>query len=149
MTFITIISNVQIDNNTVTYRDFGFGKPVPFSTQDYTLTISLHDIKLLLKADVDEFVNDLKEDDDLSDENVVRLKEAGYPFTEKLISDYPKLFCNIIRDNLYFNILDRLLVNNSPEVLRYVINTLSQVSIKNDTLIITGEVYDISSCLKK
>lgn len=145
MSFTITISDQLVESDSLIYRDMGFGKPVSLETDKYKLSLLLRDAVSILSSDIDEFVNECKVDDESGDVEISELLEAGYPSSGRLVSEYPQLFCKIIEEYLYFNILEALLKNNHREDWRHAINSVTSVTISGESLVIAGEIYNIEA----
>ena len=90
----------------------------------------------------------MKEDDERlgiepDDEDSVYMNERGYPNYMKVITEDKNFMEMFIWWHFKGEILDSLFNNNDKSNLLYVINSLDSITIKEDTVEVRGEAFEI------
>jgi len=141
------INNNLIPDENVTVGDFGFGKKVPNPFM-YLLTIKIEDFIMVTQPIFDSYMETMKEDDerfgvDIDDKDSVYMSERGYPkYTSVLISDKAFIETFFI-ETFVLEFLSPFFKERDQNKWLYVINSLDSITIKEDTVEVRGEAFEI------
>ncbi|WLH36727.1 hypothetical protein PSH79_05395 [Pseudomonas sp. FP2196] len=128
------------DPRLVGYRSLGFGESISLETKTFELTISLSEIPELFLIHADAFIQQCEADDkqqEISD--IPELEQLCYPNYSKLVEHHPALAVTLIKDYLYFDLLESLFPYS--ENLKLVINSIQNIILVHSSLIISGETF--------
>ncbi|WP_417391631.1 hypothetical protein [Gimesia sp.] len=140
------IDDKIVGHETVTYREIGFGQDPNITTIPYQLRLSSPEFRSVISDFFNEFVEENEKDDNETgwSEAIPELVRNDYPsFDELLISNKHDL-CNVIKDHLFFELLDGLFASSLATKCQFAINSLESLTCSEDGFVITGTVYSIN-----
>lgn len=130
----------------VAYRAMNFRQPLPGRTPfPYVLRCPLPEFVARLEQKYEQCVVELRDDYDKfgddGDESTIALLAAGWPSTEALFRDHPEVMSLVMRQYLYFDILNSYAAARS-DAYDFLINTLDDVVRAGDEIVVTGWGYE-------
>lgn len=129
-----------INPHEVGYRSLGFGESPGIETTHYELMIDTKELPDTFLHKADSFIQQCEVDDiqqvfaDIED-----LQNLGYANFEYLIENSPHLANTLLKDYLYFDLLDSLFPNSKN--LKIVVNNIKGITIKDGQIMIYGETF--------
>jgi len=143
------INNDLVIRNNIGVRQFGFGKDI--NNKDglkYLIILPISEFTIIVQPIFDSYIQTMKEDDERlgiepDDEDSVYMNERGYPNYMKVITEDKNFMEMFIWWHFKGEILDSLFNNNDKSNLLYVINSLDSITIKEDTVEVRGEAFEI------
>ncbi|OLF56436.1 hypothetical protein [Pseudomonas chlororaphis] len=125
---------------SVGYRSLGFGEDTGLETSPYELTISFSELPEAFIKSSDSFIEQCKTDDiQQGFADIDELEKLNYPPFKNLIKSNPKLVAALIKDYLYFDLLDSLFPENKN--LKLVINNIERIYTTESGIIVSGETF--------
>lgn len=104
------MDDLETDINSVTFRDFGFGKEVPKKEKiRYLFQISIEEFIAASEKLINDFVSECKADDEISIVGTMGLRELGYPTFEQMLSNDKSLLIGLIKEYLPIEFLSGFL----------------------------------------
>ncbi|EJN20856.1 hypothetical protein PMI36_03920 [Pseudomonas sp. GM79] len=129
-----------INPSIVGYRSLGFGEDTTFETVEFELTTNTQELAMDFFRRADSFIAQCKIDDEQQGyADIQGLKELCYPNFSNLIKNAPDLAASLIKDYLYFDLLDSLFPTSKN--LKIVINNIKNIKIIDSNLVINGETF--------
>lgn len=129
-----------INSCEIGYRSLGFGEDPRLETTPYELTINLHELTENFFKKADSFIHQCKIDDtEQGYADIEHLEKSNYANFQYIIKNKSNLAATIIKDYLYFDLLDSLFP--IPTNLKIVVNSIESISIEEEQIIITGEAF--------
>jgi len=105
-----LMDDLETDINSVTFRDFGFGKEVPKKEKiRYLFQISIEEFIAASEKLINDFVSECKADDEISIVGTMGLRELGYPTFEQMLSNDKSLLIGLIKEYLPIEFLSGFL----------------------------------------
>ena len=140
------IGGKSVGHETVTYRELGFGQNMSDTTIPYQLRLSSAEFQRVIRDLFNEFVVENEKDDKETDESeaLAELVRNGYPTFDALLSSSKHDLCNVIKDYLFFELLDGLLGSSNTTKYKFAINSLESLTCSKDEFVITGTAYTIN-----
>ncbi|TBN32522.1 hypothetical protein [Pseudomonas sp. BGI-2] len=129
-----------INPHEVGYRSLGFGENPRIETTHYELIINTKELTDIFFKKADSFIHQCKIDDiqqgfaDIKD-----LQDLNYANFKYLTEHNPNLASELLKDYLYFDLLDSLFPNSKN--LKVAINDIKDIIIKDGNIIISGETF--------
>ncbi|CCN70244.1 hypothetical protein [Vibrio nigripulchritudo] len=134
----------EIESKRIIYNDQSFGNPTERAECEYEIVLSKSDFIELFESEYDNYVNECKEDDEANGEvDIPILNKAGYPLLLKTLSENAELFIYLIEEYMYFNLFDCLFDKRNRSEWEFAINSIKDISIDDDSIIIRGKAYPI------
>jgi hypothetical protein len=138
------IEGLPIPGDRVAYRAMNFGQPIPDRTPfRYALRRPVGEFSERLAQKLEQCVLELREDyekfGDDDDATTVALAAAGWPTGEALYRDHPEVLTLVLRDYLYFDILNTYAPARDYD---FLINTVDDVVRDGDDIVTTGTGYE-------
>ena len=138
------IDDRDIEINKIIYNDQSFGRPTSLKESKFEILIPKKNLISLFGDEYDNYVNECKVDDEENGEvDIPLLSEAGYPLLEDTISDNPDLLVYLIKEYMYFNLLDCLFDKKNRGNWTFAINSIKDVIIGDELISMRGSVYPI------
>lgn len=138
------VNNAQFDVRHLTYRDQGYGTNPGRPLSPYSLLVTDDELLSAFSAPFRSFIAQCKEDDEVFPESEIpELKLLSYPPLEVLVSSHRQLLAGLLKDFLYFQILDALLGKNSRADWSFAINEIGEVSAEADGYLLQGMGYAV------
>ncbi|MEU4215418.1 hypothetical protein [Actinoplanes sp. NPDC026623] len=144
MTIHFEIAGFLLPWDRVAYRAMNFGQPVPDRTPfRYALRRPVREFTERLGPKLEQCVIELREDyekfGDDDDATTIALAAAGWPSAAALHRDHPEVMSLVMRQYLYFDILDAYAPARDYD---FVINTVDDVVRDGDDIVTTGTGYE-------
>jgi len=138
------VSNAPLDPRELIYRDLGHGTAPGKPLSDYTLSVEDEVLLTMFYKPFEEFVAMCKEDDKAAAESdIPALKHLGYPSLSEMLGRHRIALAGLIKDYLYFQLLDALLGSNQRSAWRFAINEIAEVSDEGAGYLLRGSGYFI------
>jgi hypothetical protein len=140
------VEGVLIPSELVAYRAMNFRQPIPERTPfPYTLRRPVAEIAARLGHQAQQCIGELREEfDKFGDDDdavTVALAEAGWPSAAEVFRSRPDLMSLILREYLYFDILN-LYAPARGGAYDFLVNTLDEVVRDGDEVVVTGQGYE-------
>jgi len=134
------INGKQYNENSISYRELGFGEDLPFKEENFQIFIIKENISSQLIKIIDFFIEQCKRDDKhLKEPDIPELNNKGYPKASKLLDENRSLVEELIKDYLYFDILELLFKGNkNPD---FIINNIEYIKFNGINLEIKGSGF--------
>lgn len=128
------------DPRLVGYRSLGFGENINIETKKFEFSINLSEIPEHFLKQANNFIQQCKEDDKQQEfADIPELEQLCYPDYSSMLEYHPALAATLIKDYLYFDLLNSIFPNS--ENLKLVINSIQSITIVDSSLIISGETF--------
>lgn len=138
------VNNSKFDHNCLIYRDQGFGTDPGILTWSYKLFISDSELAAMLNESFSSFVAQCEEDDKNSDIiDIPEIQQLKYPSLATMITQHKSTLAKLLKDFLYFHLLDAITKNNLRDNWRFSINDIAKVELVDDGFLIEGTGYNI------
>lgn len=139
-----IVDGSPFEATQVIYRDQGYSSAPHVPLLKYVLSFDDDELLPGFSKSFEEFVTQCKLDDQSSsDSDVPELKELGYPSLSQMLATHRGVFSGLLKDYLYFQLLDALLSGNQRPTWRFAINEIIEVMDKGDGYALCGRGYGI------
>jgi hypothetical protein len=141
-----LIESSDVDPRIVYSREFNFGQAIPGATTlRYVITVDRSTFLALLDPVYAKFREDMIADekyDPFTDE-LARLKDAGWPDLEPLMTHHAALAHEVLCVWLNTDALEGLLADHPPGVppTRYLCNSVDRVRFADSEVVLEGDVY--------
>lgn len=138
------IGGEEVEIGHLIYRDLGYGSRVDKETLTFQILINDEELLARLSDSYAGFSVDCKWDDQtLIEPDISELKDLGYPSLDKLLAEHRLLLATLMKDYLYFHVLDALTGHNPRSDWRFTINLIEQVVPGNGSFCLVGHGYMI------
>lgn len=138
------IDNIQFNPHRLIYRDQGFGTDPGVTLSPYSLAVTNEELLSAFAGPFDAFISQCRKDDEsFSDSDMPDIRLLGYPSLEEMLAGHRSLLAGLIKDYLYFHILDAFFGRNLRSDWLFSINEISEVSVSNEGYILHGKGYFI------
>jgi hypothetical protein len=139
-----IVDGSSFEAAQVIYRDQGYGSDPSVPLLKYVLTFDDDELLRTFGRSFQEFVAQCKQDDQSSsDSDVPELKELGYPTLSQMLAAHREMLARLLKDYLYFQLLDVLLSGNQRSAWRFAINEIIEVLDEGGGYALCGLGYKI------
>lgn len=136
----------HFDITHVIYRDQGYGSNPGILLSRYTLTVEDEELLQMFSRPFEEFVAQCRQDDSTSvDSDVPQLKTLDYPSLPQMLVAHRATLANLLKDYLYFQLLEALLAGNQRPTWRFAVNEIATVSDEGRGFVLSGDGYFIQS----
>lgn len=129
----------------VSYRSMGYGQnDLGHRAKNYLWVQRLDVFLKVTQYAIDEFVEQcITDDKNQSEPDIDYLYLLNYPFARNLAIEYPNYFCQLLFDfpDLIYNPFFDVFAIWKESDLKYVINTMTKVSLKNGFIHMEGEGF--------
>lgn len=123
-----IVDGSSFDAAQIIYRDQGYGSAPGVPLLKYALSFDDEELLRSFGRSFEEFVAQCKLDDQSSSySDVPELKELGYPSLSQMLAAHREVLAGLLKDYLYFQLLDALLSGNQRSTWRFAINEITEV----------------------
>lgn len=138
------VEGFSIPGDRVAYRAMNFRQPIRDRTPfRYVLRRPIAEFVARLGQKYEQCVAELREDYDTfgadDDATTTALAAAGWPSTEALFRAHPDAMSLVMREYLYFDILNAYAAARDYE---FLINTVEDVVREGDEIVVTGVGYE-------
>ena len=141
-----IINENLFDTSKVTFRQLGFGREVADrKVLLFKLLIRFNQFKQLIQEEFNLFVNEIHDDDlktNCSDP-IDEILQYNYPTFDELEKIDRDTLCMLIKEYLFFELLEACFDENEPKNCLVTINKINSIENINNTVQILGEAYHI------
>lgn len=139
-----IVDGYSFEVGQVIYRDQGFGSDPGIPVLKYVLSFDDNELLRAFNRPFEEFVSQCKLDDqNSSDSDVPELKALGYPSLAQMLAAHREVFAGLLKDYLYFQLLDAMLSGNQRSAWQFAINEITEVLVQIDGFALCGRGYKI------
>ncbi|GLQ92778.1 hypothetical protein [Dyella acidisoli] len=138
------VDNEQFDPGHLIYRDQGYGADPERPLSQFSLVVTDDELLSTFLEPFSVFMSQCKEDDEsFSESDIPELKTLGYPSLEGMLSSHRRLLAGLLKDFLYFQLLDALIGKNPRSGWRFAINEIAEVSDEEMGYLLQGKGYFI------
>jgi len=139
------MENKIITQDEITFRDLGYGQKLLDRDEiNYEISLSHEEFREVVEDAYNKFVCETKEDDEVTNySDSIGLYEIGYPDFNNSFINHKELLVEIIKDYLYQQLLEKCTSQCSRDYWKYAINSIEQIIIHSDHVIISGEAFEI------
>lgn len=138
------VGNAPLDPLELIYRDLGHGTDPGKPLSEYTLSVEDEVLVKVFSKPFDAFVSTCREDDKVTAESdIPELMHLGYPSLAEMLGRHRASLAGLIKDYLYFQLLDALLGSNQRSAWRFSINEIAEVSDEGAGYLLRGRGYYI------
>jgi len=144
-----LISNQKLPFNIVTFRDMGFGKEICQEDKlEYLFDLSLSEFSQVAEKLFDDFVNECKQDDEISVVETLGIRELGYPTFRQVLHNNRDVLVSIIKEYLPLEFLYGYFNNKNKTEWKYAINSIDEIILNDNNVTIRGSAYQILWSIK-
>ena len=131
----------SIPKDSFTYRDLGFGRPVPQSHQ-WEAVLEIEEFLTLLRPLYEETIQDYKKDDAITGEFEPLYPGAEhYPELDKFFHEEFDSFADFFLSSLTKELVP--LMFDFSKDRKYAINSIDTIQLVSDTLHLKGQAYTV------
>lgn len=125
------------------YRDQGYGSDPGVPSSDYEISLEDQEILNSFGTVFDDFVAQCQSDDEKSNEDsdIPELKSLSYPTLAQMLLNHRATLADLLKNYLYFQLLESLLGDNKRASWRFAINQIKKISDKGDGYVLSGDGY--------
>ncbi len=136
------IDSEQLHSKHLIYRDLGYGTNPGVPVSDYSFRITNSELLNTLNNSFEAFISQCKADDmSFSDSDIPELKNLDYPSLENMLTSNRELLGRLLKDFMYFDILDALFGTNLRPDWRFAINDITDISDEQEGYLLRGKGY--------
>lgn len=138
------VETLNLDHKCLIYRDQGFGTNPGKPLRPFSLEITNDELINLFTDAFAAFVTQCKKDDkDFGEIDIPELHQLNYPSLQDMVSNHQSVLAHILKEFLYFQLLDSITKNNPREYWRFAINEITDVRWDKQNFFIDGKGYSI------
>lgn len=138
------VGDSPFDPRELIYRDQGYGSNPGRPLAEYTISVANEELLGVFAKPFDEFVALCKEEDKaVAESDIPVLKQLGYPSLGEMLGAHRTTLASLVKDYLYFQLLDALLGANRRSTWRFAINEITEVSDEGAGYLLKGVGYFI------
>jgi hypothetical protein len=136
------VDNERFDPGHLIYRDQGYGVDPNRPLSQFSLMVTDDELLGVFAEPFRAFMSQCKQDDEAFPESdIPGLRSLGYPDLEDMLSSHRRFLADLLRDFLYFQILEALIGSNSRSEWRFAINEITEVSDEKEGYSLRGKGY--------
>jgi hypothetical protein len=144
------IDDQPVSRQAVRYRELNFGQAVDQPLHGYEIAYDVQEFMDLLRKDYEEAMREIEADDEaVPDAEPKYFRELGYPSLEELLK-HPEYLDDALGWLFWNDLLSATFPVEAGNVAswiarQWVINSIDHVEVKNDTVIVSGKIFEVQT----